>query len=408
MFRELLLTTQPENQESRRIVAWKSISFRYTASKELASLFENFRLMCNDAVRLAIQLKPKNRFELIELAYSRLKGYGLHTHYILSAWEVAFAVYRNRRRKGTPYLRKAFAKLYNDSYQLNHLLLRIPTAPRRFIFLTLQASERQISFVDDPNLKRGSVTITEHSVNIAFAKEVQQLQPVGYVGVDVNERNVTVSATNGYEHQFTELGEVAEIKERYREIIAKIGRRTRGDHRVGRKLYAKYGRRERNRTNQRIHKVTRQIVDYAKEKGFGIKMEKLIGIRKLYRRGNGQGASFRGRMNTWAFGETQRQVDYKARWEGVPDWLVNPRGSSSNCPGCGSRVVRLQDRKLYCAVCDKVWDRDDLASKNMMACVVPQERPSERSDEGERGDVGSNPRNGWGKARPDGRKRSTG
>ena len=31
----------------------------------------------------------------------------------------------------------------------------------------------------------------------------------------------------------------------------------------------------------------------------GTVMEKLKGIRKLYRRGNGQGPSFRGRMNSW-------------------------------------------------------------------------------------------------------------
>jgi len=40
-------------------------------------------------------------------------------------------------------------------------------------------------------------------------------------------------------------------------------------------------------------------------------MENLAGIRKLYRRGNGQGAAFRGGTNSRMFGETQRQIDYK-------------------------------------------------------------------------------------------------
>jgi putative transposase len=164
---------------------------------------------------------------------------------------------------------------------------------------------------------------------------------------------------------------------------------------VGKSLLSKYGRRERNRTTQRIHRVTKAIVEYASQHRLGIKMEKLTGIRKLYRRGNGQGATFRGRMNTWVFGETQRQVDYKAKWDGVPRWYVNPRGTSSYCL-CGSRVVPLQDRKLYCPMCGKVWDRDDLASKNIMACAVPQARPPGGSGEGERADDGSNPPSGWG------------
>ncbi len=397
-----MLATKFESPQRSCSRVTKSISFRYAASRELSSLFENFRLMCNDAIRIAVSEKPRNRFNLIELAYSRLKEYGLHSHYIQNACEVAFSVYRNKNRKSDPYVRRAFLKLDNQSYVLNHLVLRIPTIPRHFIFLVLQGSEYHLSFVDDQNLKRGSITITEQTVSIAFSKEVKHIEPVGHIGIDVNERNVTMSAFNGYKHQFTELGEVVEIKERYREIRAKIGRITRQDDRISQQLYAKYGKREKNRTTQRIHNITKQIVEHAREKRMGIKMEKLTGIRKLYRRGNGQGTSFRGRMNSWAFGEIQRQADYKAKWEGIPVWFVNPRGSSSNCPDCGSRVLPLQDRKLYCNKCDKVRDRDVLASRNIMACAVPQDRLPKRSDEKERGDDGSNPSSRWEEVKPGG------
>jgi len=366
----------------------------YIASDELSHLFEDFRQMCNHAIRIAIAERPTSRFRLIDLAYPRLKGYGLHTHYVLSACEVAFSAYKNQRRKSVPYIKKAFLKLDNQSYQLNHLLLRIPTTPRNFVFLTLQGSDYHLSFIDDPSLKRGSLTLNERTACIAFTKEVEQFEPVGYIGVDTNEKNATVSATDGYYDQFRELGEVVEIKERYRDIRARIARTTRGDRRIAKALLAKYGRKERNRTASRIHKLTRQIVDYTKEHKFGIKMERLRGMRKLYTRGNSQSKSFRGRMNSWVFGETQRQVDYKAKWDGVPDWFVNPRGTSSYCL-CGSRVVRLADRKVYCQKCDRTWDRDDLASKNIMACAVPQVRSSRGSCEGERGDDGSNPRSRW-------------
>jgi len=59
--------------------------------------------MCNDAIRIALEEKPKNRFRLIELAYPRLKEYGLHTHYILSACEVAFGVCREGERDDDSY-----------------------------------------------------------------------------------------------------------------------------------------------------------------------------------------------------------------------------------------------------------------------------------------------------------------
>ena len=370
-----MLSTATEPSRMTTVTATKSVLFRYSAPSELSSLFNDFRTMCNDAIRIAVQEKPTSRFKLIELAYERLKSYGLHTHYVLSACEAAFSVYRNKNRKRVPYVRKAFLKLDNQSYRLDHLLLRIPTAPRKFLFLTLNGSDHHISYVDDPSLKRGSVTVTEGAVIVAFSKEVEPLEPTGYVGIDVNERNATVSATDGWSRRFDELGEVVEIKERYKEMRGKIAKSTRGDRRVARPLLEKYGKREKDRTRSRLNRVIREIVDHAKWIKLGIKMERLKGIRMLYRRGNGQSRSYRGRMNSWVFGEAQRQVDYKSRWDGVPVWYVNPRGTSRNCP-CGSRVVPLAGRKLYCPRCDMLWDRDDLASKNIMACAVPQARPT--------------------------------
>src|SRR5438445_10630379 len=228
----------------------------------------------------------------------RLKEYGLHTHYILSACEVAYSVYRNKGRKSDPYIERAFLKLDNQSYSLNHLLLRIPTTPRHFVYLTLQGSNYHLSFINDPTLKRGSVTLTSRTVSIAFSKGIAETETLGEVGVDVNERNVTASDTSDVTTVF-DTSNVAELKERCRAIKAKIGGKTSRDRRISQRLYARYGTREKNRTTQALHRVSKAIVARAKERRFGIVMEKLKGIRKLYRRGNGQGPSFRGRMNSW-------------------------------------------------------------------------------------------------------------
>ena len=346
--------------------------------------------MCNDAIRIALKEKPKSRFKLIESAYFRLKEYSLHSHYILSACEIAYSVYKNKnRKKSNPYVKQAFLKLDNQSYILNHLLLRIPIRPREFIYLTLQGSDYHLQFIDDPTLKRGSITLGRNNLSIAFSKAIAEIKPLGNVGIDMNERNATTSDTLGTTNIFDTSG-VMEVKERYKAIRAKIGRQTRQDNRISQKLYAKYGRREKNRTVQQLHTVSKKIVQQAKEKKLRIVMENLKGIRKLYRKGNGQGSSYRGRMNSWTFREVQRQIEYKAAWEGIPVTYVNPRGTSRNCPECGSRVVTLAERKLYCPKCDKTWDRDVLASLNimMMACVVPQAQPS--TDEAVKGNGKNN------------------
>jgi putative transposase len=320
--------------------------------------------MCNDAIRIAIKEKPKSRFRLQALAYPRLKEYGLHTHYILSACEVAFAVYRNKDRRSDPYVKRAFLKITSQSYRLDHMILRIPTRPRQYIYLTLQASDYHLSLIDDTSLKRGSVTITDRMVSLAFSKEIVGGEPSGCIGIDVNERNVTTSDTLG-ETSIHDTSRVAEIKERYRAIRAKIGEKTKQDRRISQKLYTKYGKREKNRTVQAIHLISKKIVERAKKKNLGVVMEKLKGIRKLYRKGNGQGAPFRGRMNSWTFHEIQRQIEYKAGWEGIPITYVSPRHTSRNCSYCGTSQ-KFEGRTAVCPSCGKSEDRDVNASKNIM------------------------------------------
>lgn len=374
----------------------KAVRFDYESGPELHSLLETFRQMCNDALRIALEHKPKNKFELIEFSYKRLREYGLHTHYILSACEAAHSAYKNKNRKSNPYFRKRFLKLDNQSYKLDYLLLRIPTAPRKFLFLTLHGSAYHRAFLASRDLKLGSIVVNESNVFITFSKDPVAIEAKGKMGIDANEQNVTWSDSLGATGS-EDTSMVYEVKEHYREIRARIAQRTSRDRRTLRRLLSKYGKRERNKTTQRIHIVSKRIVSHAKDNGLQIVMENLKGIRKMYREGNNQGKSFRGRVNSWQFYEVQRQVEYKATWVGIPVVYVSPRGTSRNCPECGSHVVPLQRRKLFCATCDKVWDRDVLASLNIMAApLVRAARSPTCGDEGEpqRQETVSNPLSG--------------
>jgi hypothetical protein len=86
-----------------RIVRIKSVSFRYEADQRLSYLLEDFRRICNGALQVAFEDKPYSRFKLIELAYPRLKEHGLHSHYVLSACEAAYSIYKNENIKSANY-----------------------------------------------------------------------------------------------------------------------------------------------------------------------------------------------------------------------------------------------------------------------------------------------------------------
>ena len=96
-------------------------------------------------------------------------------------------------------------------------------------------------------------------------------------------------------------------------------------------------------------------------------MDALGGLRKLYRKGNGQGGDHRARLNSWSYYELQRQIVYKARWEGIPAVHVTARGISVTCSVCGSRVYPNKQRGLYRPKCGTTVDRDVNAARNVSA-----------------------------------------
>ncbi|TMI33407.1 IS200/IS605 family element transposase accessory protein TnpB [Candidatus Bathyarchaeota archaeon] len=82
------------------------------------------------------------------------------------------------------------------------------------------------------------------------------------------------------------------------------------------------------------------------------------------------GRKYRGRMNGWSFSEAQRQLEYKARWTGLPVIRISrrgTRGSSMTCPRCGERLQsdKRLTRKLWCSSCRAVMDRDRVAAVNL-------------------------------------------
>jgi Zn-finger nucleic acid-binding protein len=94
----------------------------------------------------------------------------------------------------------------------------------------------------------------------------------------------------------------------------------------------------------------------------------------MYRRGNGQGADYRFRLNSWPHSRAKRMLEYKAAWNGVTIIQLTKSdtyGSSSRCPACGEKLRSPtrgdvgHKRMLWCPRC-KVWmDRDVIAALNL-------------------------------------------
>lgn len=71
----------------------------------------------------------------------------------------------------------------------------------------------------------------------------------------------------------------------------------------------------------------------------------------------------RRKLNSWSFYELQRQVEYKANWEGVEVEYVDSRNTSKRCCVCGkiNREIKYE-RVWLCPYCGAKLDRDVNAS----------------------------------------------
>jgi len=210
-----------------------------------------------------------------------------------------------------------------------------------------------------------SFTLTRTRLSLCIARDTPTIECISTAGVDRNLRNLTVG--NDDRIHYYNISETMRIAKVTTRIISSFKR---DDIRIRKAIASKYGRRRACRTKHILHSVTKKIIAAAVQEKTAIALENIRGIRSLYRKGNGQGLKYRGRMNQWSFGEVQRQIEYKARWVGLPVVRLSKcetRTSSVTCPRCGKRLQsdkRLK-RKLWCEKCRMVMDRDRVAAINL-------------------------------------------
>ena len=350
------------------VKAVKCVKQNYDVPAELLSVMEQFREMVNRAIAVGLEQNITSRFKLSNAVYGELHN-GLHTHYILGAVEKATAILRNYRKalrkanaKGRtvrmPYVRRAFLSLDNQSYRIIDGVLRIPTRPRHFIEIPL--NDYTLRVLSQPGIRTGSVTLTAFTIVVSFSKESIPIEPALPVGIDRNLENMT--AFDG-EAVVYDLSPIQKIQQQSRETVSHFKR---NDVRIRRKIASKYGRIRKNRSQWILNNVSKRIIERAKERKECVILEDIKDIRSMYRKGNRQGRDSRFRMNGWTYNEIERQLEYKAAWEGVAVYHVRAGGTSSLCAVCGSKIYpNSADRTVFCKHCRTTVDRDVNASINI-------------------------------------------
>jgi putative transposase len=332
-------------------------------------LLDVFRRMVNESLRIGIANSASSLRKLSLLSYNQLAQYDSPSYYKLCAISRAAGILAARKkpvRRGFPTripyaVRPQLVSCYG--FKIRNGLLEIPVARGRRI--TIPLTKHTLRAVSQSGVKVRSFTLTLTRLCLCMIRDPSVIECTSTVGVDRNLRNLTVGNDDQTSHY--DLSKTVRIASTTTRIMASFRR---DDVRIRTRISSKYGQRRTSRTHHLIHYATKTIVSIAVQRREATVLENIEGIRPLYRKGNGHGRKYRGRMNSWSFGEAQRQIEYKARWVGLPVIRLSrceTRGSRISCPRCGERLQsdsRLE-RKLWCSKCRVVMDRDMVAAVNL-------------------------------------------
>ncbi|HYY48291.1 MAG TPA: RNA-guided endonuclease TnpB family protein [Thermoplasmata archaeon] len=351
-------------------VAWDDPRLRW--------LLEEFRLLVNESIRIALRYDLRSRARLARAAYANLRTrYAVYRQYIPSAFEVALAILkahrrriRKRQRTSIPFMRKPMLKVENQSYWLDREMgrLRIPIRGTEGVQLHLPISDWHRSILADQSWGLGSLTIIPGRVIVVVRKEAPKpYDPDGAIALDTNEDSLDGLHASGdsvrlLRVSFGSVRRVQEVHFRRRRHLAK---KKAHDRRVARRLLAREGRRERHRVRQRLHMLSKRLVRLATATRAAIVLEDL----KLHGAG-GRSRRMNRRLSSWPRSEIHRQIEYKATLAGVPVIKVNPQWTSKTCPACGARRRDRVGKDFVCLMCDWEMDRQINAGLNILKTAL--------------------------------------
>ncbi|KUK04553.1 RNA-guided endonuclease InsQ/TnpB family protein [Methermicoccus shengliensis] len=333
----------------------------------LDELFSTCREIVNYLITYAFENKVTSFYRLKKETYKSLRREypELPSHYVYTACQMAttiFKSYRKRERKGKasgkPVFKKEVIMLDDHLFRLDLEagMVKLST-PKGRIALEFYPAKYHERFKD---WKVGQAWLVKTSkgifINVVFSKEIELREPKAFIGVDLNENNVTLSLLNG---EFVQIiTHEKEIRTGYFVKRRKIQKKLKAGKKRKR-LLEKYGERERNKLNELYHKLANKIVEMAEKYG-GIALEDLSEIRSSIR----YSAEMNGRLHRWSFMKLQSIIEYKAKLKGVSVVFVNPAFTSSLCPICGVKLSPNGHRVLKCE-CGFEADRDVIGSWNI-------------------------------------------
>jgi IS605 OrfB family transposase len=333
--------------------------------QELMNLMRRYREGLNHAIKVVIESKALSLRKAHKLLYSVLKErYGLPSKVAVDCYREAIAVARswlsNPSRGGVPraktfriWLANGCSYRIRDGYVevLGGYKLRIVGWDRRY-----------------DNHPSGDAVLLFKGGRFVLGISKRVPKPAKYVArgvlaVDINEKHIAVGNSTAE----LRIGTAVEKALHYKRLAEELQKKYSSPkysawlrRRGVRDRVRYFHRRARSIVEDWAKKTSHKIVALAKQHLYAVAREDLTNLveslRKLPKERRASLLSYR-KLEQW--------TDWQCEKNGVPVIVVEPRGTSTTCPRCNTKLNENSYRIMRCSGCGFEADRDTVAVLNI-------------------------------------------
>jgi len=309
--------------------------------------------------------------ELHSIFYSRLIRMGFRAHHVSEIYKRAKEVVESTRKNNgsKPILKKLTARIHTLDYRLdlNTKTIKIAVLYGKWVELKLKWYSYLNKYLDG-SWKPGEILVSYKYgrilVYITFHRDIVPREPRVVMGVDLNFNNITYTIIN----LNSELVSIGVIPFRglsralhYKKLAEKLQKKRPRNWRFlkwARRIRAKWLNKARNILVDSSHRVSKKLVEIAREYNAVIVFEDLEEIKE-----NSNGSKRLSWMKPlWCYRRIQEYTEYKALVEGIKTIYVNPAKTSKK-PPYGKKLRFINYR--FVQLGDTVTSRDVVASWNL-------------------------------------------
>ncbi len=309
--------------------------------------------------------------ELHNMFYSRLIGMGFRAHHVSEIYKRAKEVVESTRENNgsKPILKKLTARIHTLDYRLDldKKTLRVAVLRDKWVELKLE----WYSYLDkylDGSWKPGEILLSYRYgriyVYITLHKDIVPREPRVVMGVDLNFNNITYTILD-LNSELVSMGVIPfkGLKRalHLRKLAEDLQRRHPRNWRFlkwARRIRARWLNKARNILVDTAHRVSKKLVEVAREYNAIIVFEDLEEIK----RNNNGGKRLSWMKPLWCYRRIQEYTEYKALIDGIRTVYVNPAKTSKKSPN--NRKIKFINYR-FVELGDTVTSRDVVASWNL-------------------------------------------